>query len=119
MVAVKKITAYLTCSRQKFDLQLFANGLMCFQPILDKHLQVAKLAGLPKPVLNIARNKLAELEAGSSDTANLPPLAVQNELFASAPDPILEALTNTDLADITPKQALDLLYSWQTKVKSL
>jgi DNA mismatch repair protein MutS len=82
-------------------------------------IQVAKLAGLPKPVLNIARNKLAELEAGSSNTGNAQPVAVQNELFASAPDPILEALENTDLADITPKQALDLLYSWQTKVKSL
>ena len=82
-------------------------------------IQVAKLAGLPKPVLNIARNKLAELEAGSSSNDSSQPVAVQNELFASAPDPILEALENTDLADITPKQALDLLYSWQTKVKSL
>jgi DNA mismatch repair protein MutS len=82
-------------------------------------IQVAKLAGLPKPVLNIARNKLAELEAGSSNNDSSQPVAVQNELFASAPDPILEELENTDLADITPKQALDLLYSWQTKVKSL
>lgn len=82
-------------------------------------IQVAKLAGLPTPVLNIARNKLAELEAGSSSNDSSQPVAVQNELFASAPDPILEALENTDLADITPKQALDLLYSWQTKVKSL
>ncbi|MFQ3324579.1 MAG: DNA mismatch repair protein MutS [Pseudomonadales bacterium] len=82
-------------------------------------IQVAKLAGLPKPVLNIARNKLAELEAGSSSNDISQPVAVQNELFASAPDPILEELENTDLADITPKQALDLLYRWQTKVKSL
>jgi DNA mismatch repair protein MutS len=82
-------------------------------------IQVAKLAGLPKPVLNIARNKLAELEAGSSSNDSSQPVAVQNELFASAPDPILEELENTDLADITPKQALDLLYRWQTKVKSL
>jgi DNA mismatch repair protein MutS len=81
-------------------------------------IQVAKLAGLPKPVLNIARNKLAELEASSPNNASLQPVAVQNELFAP-PNPIIDELENTDLADLTPKQALDLLYSWQTKVKSL
>ncbi|WP_243708048.1 DNA mismatch repair protein MutS [Luteimonas arsenica] len=77
-------------------------------------LQVAALAGLPKPVLRQARARLAELE--QQGPAASPPLSAealdapqQFGLFASS-SAALEALAGIDPDDLTPKQALEALY---------
>src|SRR5213594_4748799 len=75
--------------------------------------QVARLAGLPAPVIARAKALLAELEeAGQlrSDASD----AVQLGLFAPAgPDPLLAELASLDLAHLTPLEALNILAKWQ------
>jgi DNA mismatch repair protein MutS len=77
-------------------------------------IQVARLAGLPAPVIARSKALLAELEeAGQlrSDASD----AVQLGLFAPppAPDPRLVELASLDLAHVTPLEALNLLAKWQ------
>jgi DNA mismatch repair protein MutS len=69
-------------------------------------LQVAKLAGIPGPVLKAAGDKLRELEQGEH-TVN-PTSPAQVDLFsAPGPHPVVEALENLDVDDLTPRQALE------------
>jgi DNA mismatch repair protein MutS len=86
-------------------------------------LQVAKLAGIPGPVLAAAREKLQELEQGeqtqlqvAGPIANTPPPA-QNDLFSvPGPHPVVQALENLDVDDLTPRQALETLYKLKLKL---
>ncbi len=76
-------------------------------------LQVAALAGLPKATIKDARRYLAELEQRSQQAPATSPTALdqpmQLGLFA-APAPALEALAAVDPDELTPKQALEVLY---------
>ncbi|GEK48992.1 DNA mismatch repair protein MutS [Bisbaumannia pacifica] len=82
-------------------------------------LQVAQLAGVPQGVIRRAREKLAQLEQQEVDQPR--PAAdgaapLQNDLFASAPHPLVEALEGLDVDDLSPRQALELLYQWKTRL---
>lgn len=83
-------------------------------------IQVAKLAGVPKEVLQHAQRELGLLEAGahqlitntnteskSTDTKSLSP---QVDLFASQGNAALERLRELSPDELTPKMALDALY---------
>ncbi|MBU1192951.1 MAG: DNA mismatch repair protein MutS [Gammaproteobacteria bacterium] len=73
-------------------------------------LHVAALAGIPKDVLTQARQRLQELETQSS-TAAAPTRGGQLALFGTPPDhPILDALEGIEPADLSPRQALDILF---------
>jgi DNA mismatch repair protein MutS len=73
-------------------------------------LQVARLAGVPPPVIQAARRKLVMLE-----NQQIAPSS-QGDLFAPAlppetpPNPALERLAEIDPDQLSPKQALDILY---------
>ncbi len=74
-------------------------------------LQVAQLAGVPKMVINRAKQRLLELENQEVPSV----LPAQSESFQQltlvADDhPALDSLRNIDVNDISPKQALDLLF---------
>ncbi|HSH44154.1 MAG TPA: DNA mismatch repair protein MutS [Arenicellales bacterium] len=75
-------------------------------------LQVARLAGIPLRVIEAARSKLAELEnqATSSEASH----SNQLSLFARPPAPpasaVERAVRNMDPDQLSPRQALDLLY---------
>jgi DNA mismatch repair protein MutS len=79
-------------------------------------IQVARLAGLPAPVIARSKALLAELEeAGQlrTDASD----AVQLGLFAGpGPDPLLGELASLDLAHLTPLEALNLLAKWQQRL---
>ena len=73
-------------------------------------LQVARLAGVPAPVLAAASGKLRELEAHSPDADATAP-ARQGELFTAGADhPALAALAASDPDALNPRQALELIY---------
>ena len=78
--------------------------------------QVARLAGLPAPVIARAKALLAELEeAGQlrTDASD----AVQLGLFAQpGPDPLVAELASLDLAHLTPLEALNMLAKWQQRL---
>ena len=76
---------------------------------------VAQLAGLPRPVVERARELLAQLEAGSSDFA--PPQVKrkrenpgQMKMFDDAPNPALQLLQGIKVDELSPIEALTKLY---------
>ena len=76
--------------------------------------QVARLAGLPAPVIARAKALLAELEEAGQLRTDVRD-AEQLGLFAppAAPDPALTELLALDLGHLTPIEALNLLVKWQ------
>ncbi|MEN8213417.1 MAG: DNA mismatch repair protein MutS [Pseudomonadota bacterium] len=72
-------------------------------------LQVAQLAGVPRPVIKRARQRLQELEQQAAESAPTNQLS----LFADAPqadDPVCEMLDSVDPDELTPRAALEMLY---------
>jgi DNA mismatch repair protein MutS len=77
-------------------------------------IQVARLAGLPLPVIARAKALLARFEEQGQATAEAAD-AVQLGLFvaSAAPDPLAAEIAALDLAHLTPIEALNLLVKWQ------
>ncbi len=75
-------------------------------------LQVAKLAGVPTPVLKAAQEKLDALERTDKAKASSPQLLPpQSDLFSAIePHPAVELLQSLDIDDLSPRQALQKLY---------
>jgi DNA mismatch repair protein MutS len=88
-------------------------------------IQVARLAGLPEPVILRAREVLADLEAGSNGVAGGLPAPgaqvneqrskVQLNLFEAEANPVLEELKKLDVTTMTPIEALTALYQLQKR----
>jgi len=82
--------------------------------------QVARLAGLPPAAVARAREVLTRLEADhdSSDTLGALPLFSSTPAPppASAPSAVEDALRALDPDDLTPRQALDLLFDLRRKL---
>jgi DNA mismatch repair protein MutS len=85
-------------------------------------LQVAKLAGVPHQVIIEARQKLQHLEQNESlstskkSTPTVTPL--QSDLFSSLAHPIEALLKDNKADELTPRQALDLIYQMQQLLHS-
>ena len=80
-------------------------------------IQVAKLAGIPESVIDLAKSELAILEAGghtlvtTKETQEVTLEPSQNELLLTNVNyAIHERLDNLSPDDLSPKQALDLIY---------
>lgn len=83
-------------------------------------LAVAQLAGVPDPVIDRARQHLHQLEQNSLEQPLAPHLEVhdkplQPDLFASVPHPVVEALSQINPDELSPRQALELLYKWKDR----
>ena len=76
-------------------------------------LQVAALAGVPRTVIRQAEKHLAELEAQSRTEAG-PQMGLFKPAPATetpaAPDALHEAIDDLDCDELTPREALELLY---------
>jgi DNA mismatch repair protein MutS len=96
-------------------------------------LQVAQLAGIPRAVIEKAREKLQQLEnetpvqpggtVPSPSTPSFGPSAVadspfQSEMFASVAHPAVDLLQRLEVDDITAKEALKILYDLKHKADS-
>jgi len=73
-------------------------------------LQVALLAGVPKEVVHRAKQRLKELEQQQSPSIAKPQAFQQLSLVTDEVHPIIEKIKNTDVNELSPKQALDLLF---------
>jgi DNA mismatch repair protein MutS len=77
-------------------------------------LQVAALAGVPRAVIRSAKQHLAQLENKPAPG----PVPPQLGLFApQAEHPALAELRDIDPDDLTPKQALDVLYRLRNQLE--
>ncbi|MBA1148970.1 DNA mismatch repair protein MutS [Ectothiorhodospiraceae bacterium WFHF3C12] len=84
-------------------------------------LQVAALAGVPKGVIEAAREKLFRLEAEQRQQLDA---QSQLSLFDPAPaapaepHPVVSRLADIDVDDLSPRQALELLYQLKSEAES-
>jgi DNA mismatch repair protein MutS len=87
-------------------------------------IQVARLAGLPASVIDRAKAILAELQNERADLSvalgpsQRAPESAQLALFPPTSNPILQELAGLDVASLTPLQGLNLLASWQQRLKT-
>lgn len=86
-------------------------------------LQVAQLAGVPKKVIEQAKQKLAQLEQGSiakpvssAQQTAIPQPQQQSLLLETAEHPLLDQLRQLAVDDLTPRQALELLYQLKRQI---
>jgi len=93
-------------------------------------LQVAALAGVPRDVIEQAKEKLFQLEETSAAAANAPAKTSKSgkntsnrknqqqfSLFDSAvTHPVIEQLKSLDPDSLTPRKALEILYELQDKI---
>ena len=83
-------------------------------------IHVAQLAGLPRAVLNRAWDVLKDLEgdgrreSGSGRVRISKAAALQMPLFAE-PSPLVEELSKIDVSNLTPLEAINVLYELQQK----
>ena len=75
-------------------------------------LQVAQLAGVPKTVIHRAKQRLAELETKQAPSI----LSAEQASFEQLPlidnkHPVIDMLSATDINELSPRQALDLLFT--------
>ncbi|MCI0656488.1 MAG: DNA mismatch repair protein MutS, partial [Acidobacteria bacterium] len=90
-------------------------------------IQVARLAGLPREVIQRAGEILCNLERNELDREGVPRLAgekarrlsepAQIQLFAQEPDPVRETLRALRTEEMTPLQALNLLSELKAKLQ--
>jgi DNA mismatch repair protein MutS len=75
--------------------------------------QVAKLAGVPPPVVARAREVLERLEGSERSPArldDLPLFAAAKPVALAEPGPLERALAEVDPDELSPREALDVLY---------
>ncbi|MNR44340.1 DNA mismatch repair protein MutS [compost metagenome] len=83
---------------------------------------MAQLAGVPGGVIQRAREHLARLETTSlpheapRQNSGQPSAPMQSDLFASLPHPVLDDLAKVKPDDLTPRQALELLYTLKSRL---
>jgi DNA mismatch repair protein MutS len=77
---------------------------------------VARLAGVPKEVIDRARTVMPQIQAHLADSLDMPDLALrarqaaaQMKLFADPASRVAREIKDADLDNLTPMQALDLL----------
>jgi DNA mismatch repair protein MutS len=79
---------------------------------------VAQLAGIPKSVVAAAKRKLVQLENNQVvNNVAQPDMFMASEPAADLPvHPVISELEAIQADDLTPKQALDLLYKFKELV---
>lgn len=96
-------------------------------------IHVAKLAGVPEPILLAAEDKLLELESGKSDTGAILPdeiadrfpagtskakeEPVQLSFWGKDQDPLIQRIRELNLMEITPSQAISILEELKAAVE--
>ena len=81
---------------------------------------VAELAGLPKPVVQRAREVLLELESAPATSGRRAPAMPQLSLFASTPpdDGLRRELAELDVDSLSPLEALNRLYELRERAQA-
>lgn len=85
-------------------------------------LAVAQLAGVPESVIYRAYEHLNRLESQSKEPAlqkqnkTTTKQPIQSDLFSKSTHPMLDELAQLNPDSLTPRQALELIYTWKMQV---
>jgi len=79
-------------------------------------IQVAQLAGIPKVVTQIAKAKLAELELMGEQTSAVP-MTMPTIVADDTNNALIEKMKSINPDDLSPKDALNMLYSLKALIK--
>ncbi|MBN1681671.1 MAG: DNA mismatch repair protein MutS [Anaerolineae bacterium] len=84
-------------------------------------IHVARLAGIPKSVIKRAADILLELEASGGDFSvekrETPDGPVQLSFFQADPDPVIEALRQLQIDEMSPLDAITILYELKRMIE--
>ena len=78
-------------------------------------IHVGQLAGLPAPVVQRASEILSQLETTSGSAVKLDQAAPRQMAFFPETNPLLDELNALDINSMSPIEALNRLYEWQSK----
>ena len=80
---------------------------------------MAKLAGVPDPVIKKAKGYLAELEAGGAPVLSVAPAQEDDQMsfMSVASSALADRIAALDLNTITPLEALNLLYQLKKEAR--
>jgi DNA mismatch repair protein MutS len=78
-------------------------------------IHVAQLAGLPKPVILRANEIMSELEKTSGRTVRIDGFETHQIALFPETNPLLDEISSIDMNSLSPIEALNKLYEWQTK----
>jgi len=116
----EKIQNYSIAVKEWNDAIIFLHKLVKGATNRSYGIQVAALAGVPGHVIARAYAILKNIEMGEFNLQGQPKIAAgrkskkqspsQLSLFSPPPDPLLNFLAKINPDDLTPKQALDILY---------
>ncbi len=114
------IKNYTVLVQEKGQDVLFLRKIIQGKADRSYGIQVAKLAGIPKPVLDRARNILDQLEQDASsnnvslsdESVNTPPL----EHISPKPHVILDEVKQMDLFSMTPLEAMNRLADFKARL---
>ncbi len=97
------------------DTVVFLKKVLAGKADKSYGIQVAKLAGLPRPVIERAGEILLGLEESPVMSPQATPVLSQPSLFAPQ-HPILSELERMDINEITPLEAIKLLFEWKQAI---
>ena len=90
-------------------------------------IHVARLAGVPRPVNERAKQILSQLENEHLDSQGRPKIGagrsgsrrgdIQLTLFAPAEHPLMDTIRQTDVDRLTPLDALQLIQKWKDELR--
>jgi DNA mismatch repair protein MutS len=79
-------------------------------------LQVAQLAGVPKTVIQRAKQRLKELESQQAPSVSPVEQEFEQLTLVDSNHPVIEELKAIDVNELNPKQALDLLFQFKERL---
>jgi DNA mismatch repair protein MutS len=125
----KRIQNYSIAVREWNDSIIFLHKLVRGATNRSYGVQVAGLAGVPDHVVKRAHQILANIERGELTWAGKPAIAVSDSpqtkmqpcqlpLFQPEEDPVQKLLGSVNVDEISPRQAMELLYQLSDLMKN-
>ncbi len=116
------IKNYTVLVQEKGQDVLFLRKIVLGKADRSYGIQVAKLAGIPTPVLKRAQNILEQLEQDNtnqtiSHTEHQMALPLPSEAFSPQPHIILEEVQQIDLFSMTPLEAMNRLADFKARLQ--
>jgi DNA mismatch repair protein MutS len=108
---------YTVAVKEKNEEVLFLRKIVEGGADRSYGIHVARLAGLPAPVINRAREVLAQLEQSAGSTHTVHPARPSSDPTLPAPHPLIEEVRQIDLFSMTPLEAMNRLAELQRSLE--